>query len=222
MKKIILPVVLFGTIVAMTSCGSSSPMLSALSQGQAAAPSASTATSQPSDAVSSGLEKLLGSLLGGSSLKQSDIVGTWNYKSADCVFETENFLMKAGGEMAAAKVEEKINNALAKFGVMPGQFNFTFNQDNTYTATIMGRTIQGNYVLDLENKKMTFTYLNGLGTISPQVVKNGNTMSLLYDADKLLKFLTTISAKSSNSTLATLSTLMSSYDGMLIGMELQK
>ena len=222
MKKFFLPVVLFGVIVAMASCGSSSSMLSALSQGQGATPSASSATTQSPDALASGLEKLLGSLLGGSSLKQSDIVGTWNYKSADCVFETENFLMKAGGEMAAAKVEEKINNTLAKFGVTSGQFNFTFNQDNTYSAIIMGRTIQGNYALDLENKKITFTHLNGLGTIAPQIVKNGNTLSLLYDADKLLKFLTTISAKSSNSTLATLSTLMSSYDGMLIGMELQK
>jgi hypothetical protein len=47
-------------------------------------------------------------------------------------------------------------------------------------------------------------------------------MSLLYDADKLLKFLTTISAVSNNSTLKSLSTLLESYDGMLIGWELQK
>lgn len=222
MKKSFLSMALVGAITLMSGCGSASSMFSPMAQGQGAPAAQTPAAAPASDGLSSGLERLLGSLLGGSSLKQADIVGTWTFKSADCVFETENFLMKAGGEMAAAKVEEKINNTLAKVGVGAGQLSFTFNQDNTYTATVMGRTIQGNYTLDLENKKLTFTYLNGLGTISPQVAKTGNTLSLLYDADKLLKFLVTVSAKSSNSTLTTLSTLMSSYDGMLLGMELQK
>ena len=181
-----------------------------------------TASSQTSALIGSGLEKLLGSLLGGSTLNQQSIVGTWNYKSADCVFESENFLLKAGGEVAAAKVEEKVNATLTKLGLTSNQISFTFNSDYTYTATIKGRTIQGTYSLDLENKKMTLTYLNGVGTITPQIALTGNTLSLLYDADKLLKFLTTISAVSNNSTLTTLNTLLQSYDGMLIGMELQK
>jgi hypothetical protein len=76
--------------------------------------------------------------------------------------------------------------------------------------------------LDLENKKITLSYLNGVGTITPQIVKNGATMSLLYDADKFLNFLTSISAVSKNATVASLNALLKSYDGMLIGMELQK
>ena len=172
--------------------------------------------------LGSGLEKLLGSLLGNTTLSQKDIIGTWRYSSADCVFESENFLMKAGGEVAAAKVEEKINATLTKLGLTGEQITFTFNADNTYTASIKGRVIQGTYALDVANKKLTLTYLNGLGTITPQIAKTGNKMSLLYDADKLLKFLTTISAVSNNSTLKSLSTLLESYDGMLIGWELQK
>ena len=130
--------------------------------------------------------------------------------------------MKAGGEVAAAKVEEKINATLTKLGLTGEQITFTFNADNTYTASIKGRVIQGTYALDVANKKLTLTYLNGLGTITPQIAKTGNKMSLLYDADKLLKFLTTISAVSNNSTLKSLNTLLESYDGMLIGWELQK
>jgi histidine ammonia-lyase len=107
-------------------------------------------------------------------------------------------------------------------GLTGEQITFTFNADNTYTASIKGRVIQGTYALDVANKKLTLTYLNGLGTITPQIAKTGNKMSLLYDADKLLKFLTTISAVSNNSTLKSLSTLLESYDGMLIGWELQK
>ena len=219
MKRNILPIALLAATALLTGCGASSPMLSGMGNQ---ATTQTTASSQTSALIGSGLEKLLGSLLGGSTLNQQSIVGTWNYKSADCVFESENFLLKAGGEVAAAKVEEKVNATLTKLGLTSNQISFTFNSDYTYTATIKGRTIQGTYSLDLENKKMTLTYLNGVGTITPQIALTGNTLSLLYDADKLLKFLTTISAVSNNSTLTTLNTLLQSYDGMLIGMELQK
>ena len=181
-----------------------------------------TTTTDTGSAVGSVLESFLGAVLGNTTLKQSDILGTWNYTSADCVFETENLLMKAGGEIAANKVEEKINSTLGKFGLSSGKCTFTFNSDNTYSATIGGRTIQGTYALDTENKKITMTYLNGLGTMTPQIVKSGNKLSLLFNADKLLKLLTTVSALSNNSTVSTLTQLLNSYDGMLIGMELQK
>ena len=124
--------------------------------------------------------------------------------------------------IAATKVEEKINASLTKLGLTGDQISFTFNADNTYSATIKGRLVQGTYALDVENNKITLTYLNGLGTITPQISKTGNTLSLLYDADKLLIFLTSVASVSNNSTLTTLNALLKSYDGMLIGMELQK
>lgn len=130
--------------------------------------------------------------------------------------------MKAGGEAATAKVEAKINDMLKKVGVTSEALAFTFNTDNTFTINVKGRTLKGTYALDLENKKITLSYLNGVGTITPQIVKNGATMSLLYDADKFLNFLTSISAISKNATVASLNALLKSYDGMLIGMELQK
>ena len=220
MKRNILPVTLLAVTALFTGCNASSPMLSGMSNQSTA--QQTTTSSQTTDLISTGISNLLGSILGNTTLSQKDIIGTWHYSSADCVFESENFLMKAGGEVAAAKVEEKINATLTKLGLTGEQITFTFNADNTYTASIKGRVIQGNYSLDVENKKLTLTYLNGLGTITPQIAKTGNKMSLLYDADKLLKFLTTISAVSNNSTLKSLSTLLESYDGMLIGWELQK
>ena len=222
MKKSILTLFIAGTTLLFTGCMSSSSALSSWGGQQQTVPTTPTGGSQNYGGLGSGLEKLLGSLLGNTTLSQKDIIGTWRYSSADCVFESENFLMKAGGEVAAAKVEEKINATLTKLGLTGEQITFTFNADNTYTASIKGRVIQGTYALDVENKKLTLTYLNGLGTITPQIAKTGNKMSLLYDADKLLKFLTTISAVSNNSTLKSLSTLLESYDGMLIGWELQK
>ena len=66
------------------------------------------------------------------------------------------------------------------------------------------------------------TYLNGMATTQPKVVMTGNSISLLYDADKLLTMLTKVSSMTNNSNLNTLSSLLSKYDGLLIGMQLKK
>lgn len=190
---------------------------------QTTAPTASSSSSGELSGLSSLLGNVLGAVLGNSnSFSQKDLVGTWNYQSADCVFETENFLMKAGGEMAAAQVETKINNALAKIGIKQGACSFVFNSDNTYTAYISGYEVNGTYQLDAENKKLTMTYLSGLATMTPNIVKTGSKISLLFDADKLLNTITTVAAMSGNASLQSLSSLASSYDGLMIGIELGK
>ena len=216
MKKFILPLFLF----AVTTTANA--QLDVLGKLTGALKSKSTSTTNQDDALTSGISRLLGSLLDNSTLSANDVQGTWLYGGVDCVFETENVLMKAGGEAATAKVESKINDLLKKVGVTSEALAFTFNADNTFSITVKGRTINGTYALDLENKKITLTYLNGVGSITPQIVKNGTTMSLLYDADKFLNFLTSISAVSKNATVVSINAILKSYDGMLIGMELQK
>lgn len=217
MKKNILSIAILGVATLFSSCSGSTSLLQGLNQ-----PTQSQTTNTTPDLLTSSLGNLLGALTGGTSVSQNDLVGTWKYKGADCVFETENLLMKAGGEFAATQVETKVNEYLTKYGLTGNQFEITFNKDNTYSANIKGRALQGTYSYNPETKKVTLTYLNGLGTISPIVAKNGTTISLLYEADALMNFLTKISATSNNTTLSSLSTLLKSYDGMLIGWELQK
>ena len=48
------------------------------------------------------------------------------------------------------------------------------------------------------------------------------TMDLLFESDKLLKLITFLSSKSSNSTLKSIGSLANSYDGMMLGFSLQK
>jgi len=45
---------------------------------------------------------------------------------------------------------------------------------------------------------------------------------LLFNADKLLKFLSTVSSISSNTTLKAINKLASEYDGMMLGFDLKK
>ncbi len=226
MKKKLLSVALLATSVLFAGCGTSSQALLSGLAGNAHSQGATTggATSQQSESsLGTALGSLLGSFLGNSiPFSQSTILGSWNYQGADCIFESDNFLMKAGGEVAAAQVESKINNALAKVGISAGKCTFTFNKDNTYTATIGSRAISGTYTLDTENKKITLTYLQGLGQMTPQIVMNGGKLSLLFEADKLLKLLSTVSALGGSTSMKTVSNLLTSYDGLLIGMQFQK
>lgn len=167
-----------------------------------------------------GLGNLLGTLLGLSEKVSPDsITGTWNYTSVDCVFESENLLMKAGGEVAAAKVENTVDGMLSKVGIKPGSCSYTFNSDGTYSAVLGGRTLKGNYTLDAENQKITMHYLAGMAQSTVHIVLRNNTLSLLFESDKLLKMLTVVSALSNAAALKAVNQLLSSYSGMMVGMQ---
>jgi hypothetical protein len=231
MKKITLSLAILAGAFGLTGCGSSSSSVlgsvgSSLVSGVLGgsnSSSSSTTTTSSSSSSSSLLGNLLSGILGSSSkLSQSDIVGTWSYTGSDCVFESENLLMKAGGEVAASKIESQMNSTLEKIGIKQGACSFTFNSDNTYSATIGGRSVSGNYTLDTTNKKITMTYLGGIGKMTPHITKSGKKISLLIESDKLLKLAKGISSLSSNSTMKAASSLLSSYDGMLVGLQLQK
>ena len=215
MRKPIIMAALLSTLL-LSSCGTTS--LGTQGTGLLSGANAGTTGS-----AASALGSVLTSLLGGSSaVTASDLQGTWTYRKADCVFETQNLLLKAGGEMAAAKIESQLESQLGKVGITPGACSFTFNSDGTYTATIGQYNLGGNYTLNTSSHTITMTYLAGIGRISPKVVKTGASISLLFEGDKLLSMVQKVGKLSSNSTVSSLSSLINSYDGMLVGMQLSK
>ena len=215
MRKSTIMAALLSTLL-FSSCGTTSLG----TQGTGLLSGANTSTT--SSAVSA-LGSVLTSLLSGNSaVTASDLQGTWTYRKADCVFETQNLLLKAGGEMAATKIESQMESQLSKVGITPGACTFTFNSDGTYSATIGQYNLNGNYTLNASANTITLTYLAGLGRISPKVIKTGANISLLFEGDKLLSMVKKVGKLSSNSTVSSLSTLLNSYDGMLVGMQLSK
>ena len=131
-------------------------------------------------------------------------------------------MANAGGEVASAKVEEKLKSVLEKVGI--NTIVYTFNEDGTCSYKIKGKTTSGTYVFDTEAKTITIkTGKLGISTTA-YVVTLGSNMSFVYDADKLMSVLKTISSAVSkvNSTASTINSLASSFDGMKLGFELQK
>lgn len=155
------------------------------------------------------------------------MVGTWKYTAPDCKFESDDLLSKAGGEVAAKKVEEQISNYLSKLGFNENTV-YVFNADSTYTSTVAGRTVNGTYSYNKDTKEVTLKTKIGLkmtAQISTSVL-NGGKMSLLFKADKLMSLAQAVTGavagKSSNATVSTLNTVLSQYDGLLLGFEMQK
>ncbi len=215
MRKPIIMAALLSTLL-LSSCGTTS--LGTQGTGLLSGANAGT-----TGGAASALGSVLTNLLGGSSaVTASDLQGTWTYRKADCVFETQNLLLKAGGEMAATKIESQLESQLGKVGITPGACSFTFNSDGTYVATIGQYNLTGNYTLNTKSNTLTMTYLAGIGRISPKVVKTGASISLLFEGDKLLSMVQKVGKLTSNSTVNSLSSLINSYDGMLVGMQLSK
>lgn len=176
------------------------------------------AGAQDLKSILSGVAK---AVVGNKATTASSIIGTWTYSGPECQFESENLLAKAGGEMAAKEVEEKMIAVYNKVGM--NNIRYAFNEDGTYSYQMKKRTVTGSYVFDDAAKTITMTGKLGLKTVA-YVTVTGNDMSMVFKADKLMSILKTITGAASkvNSTAATINSVAEAYDGLMLGFELKK
>lgn len=160
-------------------------------------------------------------VVGDKATTSSSIIGTWKYVGPQCQFESENLLAKAGGEVAAKEVEEKMQTVYDKVGMSGCEY--TFNEDGIYSYTLKKRKMSGTYTFDDQEKTITMKGKLGVKTVA-HVTVTGNDMSLVFNADKLMSVLKTITGAASkvNSTAATINSVAGSYDGLMLGFDLKK
>ena len=174
-----------------------------------------------SSAGSSIINGILNNVIGSGTFSKQDLCAhTWKYSKPGCAFTSENLLAKAGGEIAANKVEEKLSEYYSKFGFSGSNTYFTFKTDGTFAAKIDGKSWQGNYTFD---EKTHAIQMKGLIlSMSGYATKTTNGISLLFDQKKLLNLIKTIGSLKGNSTLSALGTIANNYDGMRVGFEMTK
>ena len=174
-----------------------------------------------SSAGSSIINGILNNVIGSGTFSKQDLCAhTWKYSKPGCAFTSENLLAKAGGEIAANKVEEKLSEYYSKFGFSSSNTYFTFNTDGTFTSKIDGKSWQGNYTFD---EKTHAIQLKGLLlSMSGYATKTTNGISLLFDQKKLLNLIKTMGALKGSSTLSAIGTIANNYDGMRVGFEMSK
>lgn len=177
---------------------------------------------------STAVKNAVTAVTGGKKLTVENLQGTWTYVNPALQLEGDNALKNVAASVAATEAEKKMKEYCAKVGIVEGIFNYSFQSDSTFTNTLKKGTLNGTYTLDTENKILSLNYTLGkkkkrtLTTLTAQVVVTNDQLTLLFNADKLLKFLSMVSSVSNSSTLKTINKLAEQYDGMLLGFDLQK
>lgn len=172
-------------------------------------------------AGSSIINGILNNVIGSGTFSKQDLCAhTWKYSKPGCAFISENLLAKAGGEIAANKVEEKLGEYYSKFGFSGSNTYFTFKTDGTFAAKIDGKSWQGNYTFDEKTHAIQMKGL--LLSMSGYATKTTNGISLLFDQTKLLNLIKTMGALKGSSTLSAIGTIANNYDGMRVGFEMTK
>lgn len=200
MKKVIVGFAALACI-AMTSCGNMSQVLGAMTNG-------------------TGVVNAITSVIGLDKVKSQNLIATWKYNGPGCAFTSENLLAKAGGEVAAVQIEEKLLPYYQQVGISASNTYITFNEDGTFTSKIAGTPFSGKYTFDEATQKITLKGL--LLSMTCYTKKETNGISILFEAKKLLTVLQTMSAMSGNKDLQTIGDLSKNYDGVRVGFDMKR
>ena len=160
------------------------------------------------------------SVIGLDKVTKAGMVGTWHYDSPGCAFTSENLLAKAGGEVAATKIEQEVAPYFQKVGINAQNTTVTFNEDGTFSATIAGKQFGGTWTIDESTAKVT---MNGLLlSINCYAKREYSGISLLFESKKLLNILQVMAAMSGNDTAQKIGELSKNYDGVRLGFDMKK
>lgn len=167
------------------------------------------------------LGDLISNFTASSNFSVDDLTGTWTYKGPAVSFESENALQKVGGTAAASAVESKLAPYYTKLGFT--KTTLTVDADHNFTFKLGAISLTGVVEKDGDQLVFNFNAFNkiSLGKVKANASKSGNQLNLTFDATRLVQILKQVSSKLNIATLNTVSSLLTSYDGIFIGFKLQ-
>jgi hypothetical protein len=166
-----------------------------------------------------GVVNAISSVIGLDKLTAQQLLGTWAYAGPGCAFTSEKLLAKAGGEVAAAQIEQKLLPTYQQLGFSASNTFITFNSDGTFASKIDGQPFSGTFVFDEANCKITLKGM--LLSVNCYAKREMNGISILFEAKKLLTLIQTMSALSGNANLETIGELSKNYDGVRLGFDMK-
>lgn len=152
-----------------------------------------------------------------------DLVGTWNYKSPGVIFKGDNALGNLTGAAASATLENKLAPYYDKAGL--AAMTMTVDNDLNFTIQIKHGTLTGTVSKD-DDGNMYFNFKAfgkyNFGKVGCKAAKSGSTLTLAFDAKRLIDVLKKVSSMAKDSTFKTVSDLLSKYEGIYIGVKIQR
>ena len=135
-------------------------------------------------------------------------------------FTSKNLLAKAGGEVAATKIESEIKPYYDKLGISVTNTYAVFDENNQYTVCVGGKKFCGTYTFDEEEAKITMKAL--IFNINCYAKREYGGIALLFESKKLLTVLQTLATFSSDETYKKFAELSKNYEGIRIGFDMKK
>ncbi len=233
MKKILIMLAaLFITSASMQAQNLSSILGALKGSGSSSTTSSSgsSSSSSSSQSSSSGLSSILGTLgqtiqnaTASTSFSLDDLVGTWNYSSPAVSFDSSDALKNIGGAAVSTQIEKKLATYYKKLYLN----NVTLTVDSSYNFTMKLKwgSLSGTVTKGDSDGTLVFNFSASsynIGSINSRATKSGNQLNITFDAEKLMSLVQTVSKLTSNSTVSTVSNLLSSYDGIYIGFKMTK
>ena len=166
------------------------------------------------------IANVFSSVIGMDKLTQRGLIGSWSYSGPGCAFTSENLLAKAGGEVAATKIEQELQPYYDKLGLSFSNTRITFNEDQTFSAVIAGKSLSGKYTFDEASAKITMQTL--LFSFNCYAKREYGGISLLFESKKLLIVLQTVALMSGNDTAQKIGELSKNYDGVRLGFDMKQ
>lgn len=163
--------------------------------------------------------------LTGGKATQYAMVGSWSYDRPGVKLESENTLTEVAASAATTKLQSTLETGYSLVGFKSGSCSCTFTKEGKFTMTAGSRTLEGEYTFENESHALTMTFtsqlLSKLGKIEGVAYLDGTDLQILFPADKVLSILQTLGTKTASfsKSMATISTLLNSFDGLNIGFE---
>ncbi len=156
-------------------------------------------------------------------LTEKALVGTWNYTQPGVRFEGEDLLAGATGTALESTVAKRLETAYRYAGICAGSCVFTFNEDETFCATVGKHQLSGTYAFDASTHLVTLRFAKGkinLGTVEGHAYLDGRALQLVFPVTKLVNMVSTLGSKISS--LSTVTALLEKYKDVYIGFAFQK
>ncbi len=160
-----------------------------------------------------------------SSATTTEMAGTWTYQGVGTALRSDNVLTSAAGSAALSTVETKIDNAFSKVGLKAGAATFVFEEGGNFTMKFGKMSLPGTWSQDGNAVTIKFgkalTYLQLDGTVSTTT----DGCELLFNGEKFLEFAKKVVAyasKTNNSTIKSLSSVLSSAKSIDAGFKLSR
>ena len=166
------------------------------------------------------LANAFSSVIGLDKVTKQGLVGTWKYNGPGVAFTSENLLAKAGGEVAATKIEQELQPYFDKVGISASNTQVVFSDNGNFQATIAGKSFSGTWTLDESTAKVTLKGL--LLSVNCYAKREYGGIALLFESKKLLNVLQVLAAMSGNDTVQKVGELSKNYDGIRLGFDMKK